>query len=99
MCLKASVEYRTVPIPRELEYAAFVNGIAVQKERLMELAPALNERLMKAIEAAIENLKPRPAADRLLVAGGRFASELQSAIARAGKGLMNSRARKKRCPC
>jgi hypothetical protein len=34
----------------------------------MELTPKLNESVMKAIQAALKDVKPRPAVDRLLAA-------------------------------
>jgi hypothetical protein len=34
----------------------------------MKLTPALNEKVMKAVEAALRDVKPRPAVDRLVAA-------------------------------
>jgi hypothetical protein len=34
----------------------------------MELTPALNERVMKAVQATLKDVKPRPSVDRLVAA-------------------------------
>jgi hypothetical protein len=40
----------------------------VKQECEMQLTPALNEKVMKAVQTAVKDAKPRPAVDRLVAA-------------------------------